>query len=118
MHGLPSDFDPVIFVGRQLESVTFAVNAIRLAFDGDMAITALSEVRYRTTSKADVRIDVTPVADSGLMALLGSHVVDAETRPPGDLTLLLEAGGSVMVFDDSKEFECYSVTTPEGEIFV
>jgi hypothetical protein len=33
MYGLPSDFDPHIFVGRRLEAITFAENVIVLAFD-------------------------------------------------------------------------------------
>lgn len=47
MYGLPSDFDASIFVGRELQQVSFTVNTVHLTFDGDVAITLESSFVFQ-----------------------------------------------------------------------
>jgi hypothetical protein len=48
VYGLPSDFDPTVFVGRELERITFGVNVIVLAFDGDLTVSVSSSLPATT----------------------------------------------------------------------
>jgi hypothetical protein len=118
MHGLPKDFDASVFVGATIETVTFTVNTIHLAFDTALAITAQRHLRYRISSAASLEDDEVPVTNSGLMAMVGRVVESAEIRGPGDLILGLEGGSLILVEDDSQHYESYTLTTPEGEVFV
>jgi len=118
VHGLPKDFDASVFVGGSLETVTFAANAIHLAFDNGNSVTAQMHLRYRGSSEAAYRDDVLPVSSSSLMSLVGQRVVTATTHSRGDLTLEFDAGGTLQVQDDSEHYESYTLKTPDGEIFV
>jgi hypothetical protein len=118
MYGLPDDFDPATFVGCELETVTFASNAIHLALGVNHSVTATDYVRYRLGPGADLREDVLPVTDSSLPALIERSVERAEVRRPGALVLYFEGGGMILVEDADPHYESYSLKTPAGEIFV
>jgi hypothetical protein len=118
VHGLPKDFDASVLVGGTLETVTFASNAIHLAFDNGNSVTAQMHLRYRGSPESTYRDDVLPVSDSSLMSLVGQRVVTATAHSRGDLTLELDAGGTLQVQDDSEHYESYTIKTPDREIFV
>ena len=75
-------------------------------------------VEYRPGLEAEVLRDVLPVAKSFLMCLVGNRVSAAKRTERGGLTLAFENGGFVSVDDDSPQYECFSIATPDGEIFV
>lgn len=118
MHGIPKEFDATIFVNRELESITFASNAIHLDLGAGHAITAQKHLRYRVHVGSDLRDDVLPVGASSLVALVGRRVERTEVRMPGDLILHFEDGGVIWFEDDSVHYESYSILTPHGEVFV
>jgi hypothetical protein len=118
MYGLPDDFDPSAFVGCEFETLTFASNAILLAFGEDISVTIVHHLRYRLERETDIREDVLPVTESGLPALIGQSVERAEVRRPGDLLLHFYGGGLLLVQDHDEHYESYSVRTPAGEVFV
>lgn len=118
MHGLPATFDATVFVGSTLDSVTFAVNVIHLAFDSGLSISVNARVCYRAEVAQVTLVDELPVRESRLMLLIGKAVSGAACDTNGFLTLELEDGGLIQVTDELSNFESYSITTPDGEIFV
>jgi hypothetical protein len=118
MYGLPADFDASVFVGRELEQITFTTNTIGLVFKGDIVVTVESSLVFRAGESAEPIKESPPVESSGLMALLGRQVLLADTGADGSLTFHLSGGGTLALLDDSREYESYHILTPEREIVV
>lgn len=118
MYGLTARFDASMFVGLRIESVTFAENAIHVSLGKGFAITSTTWIRYRANASGEPHRDELPVSESSLPALIGVSVSGGERTAHGGLVLSLESGGEIAVDDDSDRYECFSITTPDGEIFV
>lgn len=118
VHGLPDGFDPEVFVGREIGSVTFAEHAIHISLGTDAGITAECSVHYQL-GEQDEQVDlVPPVAASRLMGLVGRKVISASASAAGELVLSLTPEGFLRVADESESFESYTLLTPEGEVHV
>jgi hypothetical protein len=118
MYGLPSDFDPQIFVGRELEAVTYAVNVIVLAFTPQLTVSVSGSAPDRPTQDRDALIDRAPVAESELVSIVGDSVVTVELKSPRELILELARGGEITLLDDEDMYECYLINTGDREIVV
>lgn len=118
MHGFPSDLDPAVFCGRELQLVSFTSNTVHLSFDGDASITADSTVLYQVDDASALVQQVPPVAASALMALVGRRVCAATSNTDGSLRLQLEGGGIITCLDDSKDYESYHVRVGGQEFHV
>lgn len=118
MYGLPPDFDPAIFIGRELQQVSFTVNTVRLAFDDDIAITLDSAFIFQIDSAAAAVEQAPPVQASNLMALVGRQVCSARSVSARNLLLEFAAGGTLTCIDDSKEYESFHIWIRGKEIVV
>ena len=116
MYGLPDDFDGSVFVGRELEEVSFTVNTVHLAFEGEMSITITS--RFFLQLGGDRVEQAVPVKSSSLMALLGRSVRLVNASPDGTLRLQFDSGDAVTCVDDSKMYESYQIHLNGREIIV
>ena len=74
MYGLPLDFDPSIFIGRELQQVSFTANTVQLAFDDDIAITLESSFIFQLDKAEEAVRQAPPVQISTLMSLVGRAV--------------------------------------------
>ncbi len=120
MYGLPKDFDGSFFVGRSVGLVSFSVNAIHITFDCDIAMTIESSFEHRMGTEAmiDGCVQKVPVMESRLMQLAGRTVERVDAAPNGTLTLHFDGGQMFRCFDDSPQYECYSITHGSKEIYV
>jgi hypothetical protein len=118
MYGLPSDFDPHIFVGRRLEAITFAENVIVLAFDEQLTVSVSGSVPYRGAADAELSVDTPPVPTTTLVTLVGGVVAATDLRSPRELILQFEGGASATLLDDSDDYESYLINTGTREIVV
>ena len=119
MHGLPVGFDPKVFVGREIDSVTFVENAIHISLGADAGITAQCSVGYQLGNGEQMQVDVVPpTAPSRLMGLVGRRVASASASSAGELVLSLTPEGLLRVADESDAYESYTLLTPSGEIYV
>ena len=120
MYGLPKDFDGSIFVGKTVVLVSFSVNTIHITFEGDVSITLQSSFEYRDSAQQtdDVCTQQVPVKESRLMQLAGRIVERVETNTDGTLTLHISGGHLLRCFDDSPNYESYSITHGKDEIYV
>ena len=118
MYGLPDDFDPNIFVERQLESVTYGVNVIVLAFANRLTVSISGSLPYSVDEHAEVRVDRPPVLSTVFVSLVGRIVRSFDLKSPRELILKFEGGGSVTLLDDEEMYECYLINTGEREIVV
>lgn len=118
MYGLPSDFDPQIFVGRELETITYGVNVIVLVFDDRLTVSISGSLSYSVADGADIAVDRVPVSHTSLVRLAGRRVEKFDLRSPQELVLRFEGGGHVTLLDDSELYECYLINNGDDEIVV
>ena len=118
MYGLPSDFDPSVFVGHKLNLLSFTENTIHFAFDGDIAITTTSSFVHVHSLHEPGRKHVVPVESSRLMSLVGKTVSRSSAEPGGTLSLHFEDGEQLSLLDDSREYESYTVRVGDKEFIV
>jgi hypothetical protein len=118
MYGLPKDFSALIFVGQELVEICFTVNTAHLVFDGEVSITLLSSYVYTSSSNNVSRKETVPVLSSSLMHLIGKKVSSATAKTDGTLTLMFEDGASLILLDDSRDYESYSIRIGDREIVV
>jgi hypothetical protein len=117
MYGLPSDFDPDVFVGRELENVTFAQNLIVLRFTG-ISVNLEGTVPYKVSPSSDEQYESPPVVQSSLVGAVGRTVEATELKSPKELVLRLSNGFEVVLLDDSDQYESYLISFGEREIVV
>ncbi len=107
MYGLSKDLDLSFFVGKRLDTVTFAEFVIHFNFDDKVWITLESEFQHQLDQ--DVKHDhvgvvqSVPVTHSTLMRLVGHSVVSAAAEVGGTLAL---------VFDDGQVLRCFELDVP------
>jgi hypothetical protein len=118
MYGLSVAFDPDMFVGRAIESVSFSINTISIAFADGLRLTSFTWVAYHPAHGETMCRDDVPVTSSSLMRLAECRVSSAARTARGGLDLSFETGGFLSVDDDEPAYECFSIVTPDGELFV
>lgn len=109
MYGIPSGFDPSLFIGRELQQVSFTVNTVHLTFDDEFAITIESSFLFQPDKTAPASRQTLPVRESNLMSLLGHQVSAARSAADRDLILEFTGGGVLTCIDDSREYESYHI---------
>jgi hypothetical protein len=118
MYGPTVTFDAAMFIGLEIDSITYAENAMHLSLSNGFAITSMTGIRYRGTELGKPREDRLPVSESSLMGSVGTAVAAAARTASGGLVLTLRNGAVIEFEDDSDQYESYSITTPDGEIFI
>lgn len=99
MCGFPNDFDDSIFVGREVEYVSYTANSIFLGFGNNISLTIESSYECRLIGDEEhFEMQRPPVAYSRLMQLLGQKVVSVMTEQQGTLTLGTEKGSLLRIF--------------------
>ena len=111
MYGLPSGFDPSIFVGRELIQLSFTTNTLDILFDGDTAITLEGGFEFQRSAGDTPERQRVPVKASSLMSLLGARVQSATGTLSGALKLHFETGASLTCLDDV-QYESYHIRSP------
>ena len=117
MYGLPDDFDPGVFVGRRLESITFAENVIVLTFSEAVTVSIAGTVLYQEAADTPQRRERPLTTHTGLVGA-GGAVESTELKSPRELILRLEKGFLVTLVDDSDEYESYLIALSDREIVV
>jgi hypothetical protein len=118
MHRLPKDFDPSVIEGRTLEQVCFNSNQIAPHFDDDLSIIVESAFSHITDPPTDGdRLLAVPVSTSYLMQLLQSRVSQATGDEQGTLTLVFENNHTLKIYDNSEDYESYTINS-RGQITI
>jgi hypothetical protein len=118
MYGLPHDINLAFFSGKTLLQVCIGAHDLILNFDDDVCVTVTSSVACMDSSNTMRRYDDFGAGASTLAALLNQTVVSAQGDEVGTLTLRFNNGGMLAVYDDSKEYESYTIKNGEHLIIV
>ena len=115
MNGLPAGFDPRVFVGCEVDCVSFYESALTIVFRAPISISATSSVAYSLDGSDRRRIPIT--TQTKLLELPGRTVLSASTDE-GTLTLYFENRASLSFFDDVPDDVAYTIQLPSRRIVV
>ncbi len=119
MYKLPKGFDGAFFIGKTLELVSFSVNSVFFSFGENVSITVESSLLYREGAQDDLaEVQTVPIKESRLMQLVDHAVTRVHADEEGTLSLMFDNGHVLQLFDDSSNFESYSINDGSREIFV
>ncbi len=121
MYRLPKGFDGSFLVGRTLERVSFSENTVSFGFDENVAITVTSSLKHELLSDSvhtDSEVQSVPLSHSRLMQLTGRSLTIVKGEEDGTLILSFDNGQVLALFDDTPNYESYSIKSGECEIIV
>ena len=118
MYGLPHNTSLAFFNGKTLLQVCFGAHDLLLNFDGDVSVMVSSSVGCMDSGGAIQRYDDFRDAAPALLTLLNQTVMSAEGGREGTLTLRFDGGRPLAIYDDSKEYESYTIKNGEQLIVV
>jgi len=117
MYGLPPKLDLSFLVGRELFSIHFAMHSVIFHFDNDVSLTVTSSVGCMASDGSIHQYDDFRQAAPMVLALLNQAVLTADGEESGTLTLRFDNGGILAIYDDSKEYESYTINN-QGQMIV
>jgi hypothetical protein len=111
MHGVPPDLDLAFLDSAELTHVGIGVHQIQLSFHptGAISIEGGWELLAADGSKIDGLMPVPRGAPQQLQLLLGQRVVRTKISAPDWFAIEFERGELLWVFDDSRQYESFSV---------
>ena len=118
MYGVPQNLDIAFLHGASVIQVCLSQHQIQLHFHpvGSISIEGRWELHDANDFRIDRSHDTPNRPPYQLHRLLGQHVAATEVAAPGSFSLRFETGELLRVFDDSKQFESFSIQP--GDIFV
>ena len=109
MYGLPRDVDLSFLEGQMLLQVCLGANEVILHFDEEVSIAIESPFSIKDNGKKmDTHKNVSEVA-SILVKFLHAKIKSVKGEENGTLTLYFDDGQILKIFDDSEQFESYTI---------
>jgi len=109
MYGLPSSVSLSFLEGRTLLQVCIGLHDLILNFDGDTTITVCSSIGYSTTFAQVKRYVDFRQSATVLCTFLGTTIRAAKNAGDGTLALEFTKGRTLHLYDDSTDYESYTI---------
>jgi hypothetical protein len=116
MYALPEDFDPAVFLGRELQRICFPPYGLELQFEKSICLKVFGVLSLGGESLREE--DSSPRTLARLTALPGHRIAAASTEGRGTLVLTFDDGQTLRVIEDGDAYECYHLHLGEREIIV
>ena len=120
MYGVPADLDLARFKGATLDCLGIGAFSIQFHFDPSSTISA--EGKWELRDSAGVLIDngdgesIVERESLHLHRIIGKSVESYSVSAPDSFSLRFESGHTLTIFDDSKQYESFSIQP--GDIYV
>ena len=118
MYGLPKNIDLTFLLGKQLHQVCIGSNDLILKLDDHIIITVTSGCAYQSNNNETTSVEHYPTSASLICQLLDSSVVEAQGQENGTLSLKFSNCDTLIIYDDSKQYESYQIKHNERLIIV
>ena len=118
MYGLPSNANLSFFEGKTLLQACFGENDLILRFTGGISVAIYSCIGVGLAETQIQRVTAFEEAAVRILGLLNREVAGVSWTTEGTVSLSFEAGQIVELYDDSREFESYSISYPAGDLIV
>jgi len=111
MYGLPRDLDLSFFLEKTLLQVCVGANELILNFHDRVSITVMSSIGLALSNGVHRKYESFPEAAGIVVGLLDQTIASATAGDDGTLSLQFHGGGQVDIYDDSKQYESYTITS-------
>lgn len=118
MYGLKSDPGINILKGQTLIQICFGENDLFLNFSGDVSIGTYSCIGLGSEDQPTIKYEDFVAISEELLQLLSKDVEIVGWTPEGTITIKFLSGRIVEFYDDSLQFESYTIKTPNGLVVV
>jgi hypothetical protein len=118
MYGLPKEIDLSFLVGRELLQVCFGRHDLNLNFDRNVHISVTSCIGYSGVQGDLCRQEDFAAASQFLTSLLSQTVLSVKGDDEGTLVLIFSGGPELFVYDNSKQYESYTIQHGEQIVVV
>ncbi len=129
MYGVPKDLNLSRFHGSTLDQIGLGRNVLEFSFSGgqyieveglwqllDSSGTVLDQGRPARVGFANDGDDNRSKRTWNVNVLLGEAIESTEVNAPESFSLVFTSGSRIRIFDDSKDYESFSIQP--GDIFV
>ena len=118
MYGLPKNINFDFFLEKTLLQICIGAHDLIFNFDGNVSITIASSIGFScSNSKLQKTNDFCQIA-STIAVLINHTIASVEGDEAGTLTLKFDSGEIITIYDDSKEYESYTIKNQEQIIVV
>lgn len=118
MYGLNEDIDLSFFLGSELIQVCIGLHQLVLNFSGDISISIECKFYHLSKGKYLNKFNKLPDSACSLLSTLGCWVTDINNLGNGNLEIKLSNGDIIQINDSNKDYESYSIITPNKNIIV
>jgi hypothetical protein len=118
MYRLPSDPAIDVLKGQTLIQVCFGENDLFLNFSGNISFGIYSSVGLGTNADRVVKSCDFAGVSQDLLRLLSVLVSNVNWAKDGRISITFETGYVVELYDDSEQFESYTIKKPDGVVVV
>ena len=118
MYGIGKDLDFSFLRNLEVIQVRIGVYQVQFAFTEDVCLSVEGNFRYSSRGEVIDWLPGSTKAASAVVNLLESTVTDVGVPNEETLELSFSNGDSLRVFDNSKEFESFTLTRPGVTIVV
>jgi len=118
MYGLPPNTNLDFLKGETLIQVCFGANDLILNFSANVSIAIYSCVGVGVASSAMNKHTAFQEVAGELLDLLNKDVSNVRWTPEGTITLELDNGNAIWIYDDSPNFESYTISSSLGQLVV
>jgi hypothetical protein len=107
MHGLPPNFDYSPFVGRELESVNFALRMVHFSFGEEYSATSWHEYSYMSAPGCPLTTETVEQTVSNVMILLRARIRAVDPGSDGTLRFVFEDSRELRIHESEAPYESY-----------
>jgi hypothetical protein len=118
MYGLKDGLDLSFLKDSEVVQVAIGIYQIHFAFTGDAVLSFESRFVYESNGEATEWRPGTNKAATAAVNLLGAMVAEIKTPDQKTLELFFSNGDLLRVFDESQEYESFTITRPGATIVV
>ena len=111
MYGFKKDINLDFLQGRQLRQICVGPLQLQFNFDGDVMIHVGSMVHIykKKTSTPEIWKSEEKSIPPGLFGLIEQVIASFDAQPDGTLTIRFASQDTLVIFDDSKQYESYQL---------
>jgi hypothetical protein len=118
MYGLDTTIDLSFLKGNEIIQIAIGIYQVIFVFDNSIKLSVESEFTVRAHEGDSRWQSGRPSAAAPALRLLGASVKSVEGQADGTLELVFSEGMSLKVFDNTKEYESYTITRAGQTIVV
>lgn len=111
MYGIPKDLPLQRFVGDNLSQISIGVDGIHFNFDkaGTISVFGYWELQDKEGSLIDKAYENSVRKYYRIHMILNGEVISSSLNAPSSFTLNFKSGHKLSIFDDSKQYESFSI---------